>query len=197
MSDPQFLSGEVRNLAKKCLAGKHDGPDAFGNLISRLLHLTVAKQNEVLRLDKSPHPNTFIFGGALEATDPILLNNKRYLRITINFHHSQKTGITVERASYQYQLDREDNRRWMFRYDYLKNQPRGFPYPPSHFQMNAKFIYAPEHRDIHKVHFPARKFSLLDIIRLLAEEFHVPCNKPVKIWKPVLAECEGFFQDLA
>lgn len=35
------------------------------------------------------------------------------------------------------------------------------------------------------------------VIRLLVEEFGVPCNQPPAIWRPVLAEAERAFLEIA
>jgi hypothetical protein len=35
------------------------------------------------------------------------------------------------------------------------------------------------------------------VIRLLADQFGVPCNEPPEVWRPVLAEAEQTFLDIA
>lgn len=174
------------------MAGKNDSPSAFRDLISQILHLTVLKQNEVIRLWEFPKPDFFIVGGALAATDPIRLNNNHYLRLTMTLRHDKrKHRLMIEQASYQYQMEREDNHRWIFRYDYLLNQSPDSQYPPCHLQLNAKFpADVGLHRDMHKIHFPVNAISLEAVIRLLAEEFHVPCNKPATVWRHVLTESD-------
>ena len=56
----------------------------------------------------------------------------------------------------------------------------------------------PVYRDLlEHVHFPTGRISLEGILRLLAEQFSVPCNEPETVWRPMLAEAERTFLEIA
>ena len=48
-----------------------------------------------------------------------------------------------------------------------------------------------------RVHFPTMRVSLEAIIRLLVEDFRVPCEAPADVWRPVLAASEAAFLAIA
>lgn len=199
MDNSKFLLGEVRKLTKKSRDGARESYNAFKELVSLLLHQTVLKQNEVIRFSESPVPGRFLIGGSKESVTPLELNDGHYLRLSIVFRaDAQMRRLTVLETSYQYQPNRDKDHHWMFRYDYLKYPLPQDPHSSSHLQINAKLPQSPlGHHDLHKIHFPVGRMSLEAVIRLLAEEFHVPCNTPTKIWWPILAESERLFHEVA
>jgi hypothetical protein len=47
------------------------------------------------------------------------------------------------------------------------------------------------------VHFPTRRMSIESVLRLLITQYHVPPNSGAEIWRPMLAEAEHMFQEIA
>jgi hypothetical protein len=101
--------------------------------------------------------------------------------------------LKVVESSYQYQLD-DDGTHWVVRYDYLRD-PQG-AHPPGHVQINGTFA-ARVDGDMRRIHLPTGRVSLEAILRLLIEDFNVPSNEPPEIWRPVLAESEAAFEEIA
>jgi hypothetical protein len=131
--------------------------------------------------------------------DPLPLRDGRFLRLSMSLYVDveDRNYLKVEEASYQYQEDRE-GRDWIFRYDYLRN-PRD-PYPASHLQVNGDLRVAgvlPAGTELEDVHFPVGRPAVEWVIRLLAEQFRVPCREPDAIWRPVLATSERLFRGIA
>ena len=68
------------------------------------------------------------------------------------------------------------------------------PYPACHLQLRGTLI---ETGDVERVHFPTHRVSLEAVVRLLIEEFNVPTRTPAEFWRPLLAESEAIFLDIA
>ena len=69
---------------------------------------------------------------------------------------------------------------------------------PVAVQINAGFRgQAVPAVDLHRVHFPTGRMPLEGVIRLLADQFGVPCAEDASTWRPVLAETERAFLDIA
>ena len=105
--------------------------------------------------------------------------------------------LRVHSASYQYQLDLEGE-RWVFRYDYVR-VPND-QHPASHLQIRANLAEdgcLPAGKPLNRIHFPTGRTTIEAVIRLLAEQFHVPCNKPPEFWRPLLTETEREFERIA
>lgn len=69
-----------------------------------------------------------------------------------------------------------------------------------HLQLNAS-LKVPnvlnDYTPLKKIHFPTSRISLEAVIRLLAEEFRVPCADEPNIWRPMLTESESLFKGIA
>lgn len=144
-------------------------------------------------------PLKFFLGGWQDPVDPLPLQDGHFLRLTVSLFVDveDRNYLKVEQASYQYQAD-PAGRDWIFRYEYLRNPPHH--YPPSHLQINANLRVPgvlPANMDLERVHFPVGRLSIEWVIRLLAEQFNVPCREGPEIWRPVLAESEKIFIDIA
>ncbi|MBI4460044.1 MAG: hypothetical protein HY648_08305 [Acidobacteria bacterium] len=139
-----------------------------------------------------------MLAGLQGATDPLLLTNGRYLRFSITLYvapASENRRLKVHESSFQYQTDR-DGKHWVFRYDYLR-----YPshlYPGAHLQMRGN-LSEPVLGQVMlgKVHFPTWRVPLESVIRLLADQFGVPCNSEPELWRPALAETEKAFAEIA
>lgn len=177
------------------------GPEAFPpfvDLLNLLLRLTILAPEGAARLFYGPDPLRCVIGG-WSPLDPLPLRDGRFLRLTMSLYidTGDRNFLKVEQVSYQYQVD-ERGDEWVFRYEYLRNPEHR--YPASHVQVNASLRAAgvlPAGIRLERIHFPVGRFAVEWIIRLLAEQFDVPCAEPPAIWRPVLAESESVFASIA
>jgi len=130
----------------------------------------------------------------------VSLNDNRYLRLSVALFlepYQGRTRLKVEKSVYQYQLD-EPGDRWIVRYDYLRTPTD--PHSGMHVQIRGRLheteALEPD-ETLERVHFPTGRVSVEAVIRMLVEQFHVPTNEPPEIWRPVLAESERAFQQIA
>jgi hypothetical protein len=193
------LLGEVRELTARYQAGRPNCFEAFRQLTALLLHLTVLAPQGGVRLARGRRPDTLALGGWSGPDDPLPLLDNRYLRLSFTLFMAQTPEgprLKVQDSSYQYQADR-DGRDWIFRYDYLRVPPH--PHPAAHLQIRGGLAggYLSAGTPLERFHFPTGRVSLEGVIRLLADQFHVPCNEPPEIWRPVLAESEQAFLAIA
>jgi hypothetical protein len=105
--------------------------------------------------------------------------------------------LRVYEANYQYQEDLDSN-AWMVRYDYVR-VPED-EHPPSHVHVLGQLRYAsclPSKQPLERVHFPTGRIPIEAVIRLLADQFEVPCNCDANFWRPLLSESEDAFNAIA
>ena len=104
--------------------------------------------------------------------------------------------LKVDSSGFQYQAD-QDGKRWIFRYEYERNPPR--PHPPTHFHVRGNLMEAclPDGELLEDIHFPVLRISIEAIIRVLVDQFHVPCQSPRSVWRAMLTESERPFLDIA
>jgi hypothetical protein len=144
-------------------------------------------------------PNTRAIGVRRQ---PLLLNNGHFLRLLQSLQLDSIKGaaskLRVTAAQYQYQIDPEGE-RWVFRYEYLRTADD--PHPSCHLHVRGKLA---EHDDtlpadvaLERVHFPTGRMSLEAVIRCLVEQFKVPTTESADIWRPILAESERLFDQIA
>jgi hypothetical protein len=173
--------------------------EAFRELTAVLLNLTVLDPSSHVRLSylEGRHDRA-VLGGPQGPTDPLLLTDGRYLRVSISvfIDHDDERGpfLKVRESSLQYQADRE-GRDWVFRYDYLR-EPGPDPHPTAHLQVNADLRTVevlPPGAPLARVHFPTGRISIEAVIRLLIEQFGVQAREPTEVWREVLAETEQAF----
>ncbi|HCG00885.1 MAG TPA: hypothetical protein DEV93_10130 [Chloroflexi bacterium] len=141
-------------------------------------------------------------GGLGRVLAPVPLRDGRWLRLAIslyveNTEHGRR--LKAAQSSFQYQVSADPHADdWIFRYDYLRD-PRD-RYPAAHLQINAD-LKAPgvlaEQRPLARVHFPTGRVPLEAVIRLLAEDFGVPCGPLPEVWRAMLAEAESVFKEIA
>lgn len=137
-------------------------------------------------------------GGWKGPEDPIPLNDGRFLRISITLYLEETKDkgprVKVSKSSFQYQADKLGD-KWIFRYDYVRQPPD--PHPADHLHINGS-LAVPCLRDgqlLSGVHFPTDRIAIEAVIRLLIEQFGVPCNRN-DVWRSVLAESEALFKDI-
>lgn len=201
MSDVAQLVADVRHLTDLWMGGGPDAIEAFRDLADLLLRLTVMDPSSHVTATFGPRGrDAAALGGPAGTSDPILLNDGRYLRIAVSLivDRSDVRGyMRVRKASYQYQ-DRAGS-DWIFRYDYLR-QPGPNPQPTAHLQVNGD-LRVPgvleKSNPLGRIHFPTRRISLDAVIRLLAEHFHLPTNESPDVWRWALAGSEPSFVEEA
>lgn len=200
-AEPTVLRGRVRDLTKQYQAGGRDAFEAYRDLVSVLLGITILAPGGGVRLFSAPgeRERKMVLGGWLSVTDPLPLTDKRYLRLTMSLYRERVSAgwrLKMEKSALQYQID-ADGQQWMFRYDYLRYPPE--PHPAAHIQIRGTLTepILPPGMPLERVHFPTMRVSLEAIIRLLAEDFGVPCQTPSDVWRPVLAESEAAFLAVA
>ncbi len=189
---------KVVELNKRYLSGKPDAFDATLELLNLLLGLTVMAPGQSLRYTKLPsNPNTRLIG---DVERPVLLNDGRYLRVLVSMKleddkDAKLTKLRVYNSSFQYQHDAHEE-RWILRYDYVRNQT--LHHPSSHLQVAADLTHncLPGHRPFNRVHLPTARISAEAVIRLLADQFDIPCHADAGVWRPVLAEAERQFNKI-
>jgi len=200
-SELDLVLGEVRDLSERYKAGGPEAFDAFRELTARLLSLSVAAPYATVILSVGPRGrDTQVLSGRRGIGDPLPLNeNRGYLRLIMTLALVPVEGrrlLKVMDAGYQYQLD-EAGDRWVFRYDYRRVPPD--PHPAAHLQIRAtpEEGCLPPNRPLARIHFPSGRVSIEAVIRLLADQFGVPCNRGPILWRPVLAESERIFHEIA
>lgn len=155
-----------------------------------------------VRLTYGPRPQTAALGGAKGPTDPLRLVDGRFLRMSVSLFldEADERGalLKVRESSFQYQVDTE-GKQWVFRYDYLR-EPGSDPHPTAHLQIRGRADepeVLPEKMSLDRVHFPTGRISLEAVIRLLIEQFRLQPRTPPEVWRPVLAESERSFREIA
>lgn len=181
------------------MAGGREAFPPFAELLNLLLRLTILAPEGTARPFYGPDPFRFAIGGWTEILDPLPLRDGRFLRLTMSLYidREDRDFLKVDQVSYQYQVDVAGD-EWVFRYEYLRNPPHH--YPASHVQVNASLRTAgvlPVGIGLERIHFPVGRFPIEWIIRLLAEQFAVPCAEPPDVWRPVMAESESIFASIA
>ncbi|MGH9785703.1 MAG: hypothetical protein ACRD88_16135 [Terriglobia bacterium] len=194
-----FQLGKVRNLIQRFKAGGPEAFEPFRELVSRLLSLTIMQPGSGVGLFYyAGRRERGVVAGLQSSTDPLALTNGGYLRLSITLYvapASEGHRLKVAESSFQYQADR-DGKNWVFRYDYLRNPPH--QYPGAHLQIRGTLSEQVLHeRMLEKIHFPTWRIPLESVVRLLADQFQVPCNAPPELWRPVLAESEKAFAEIA
>ena len=193
------LLGKVRQLNDTIRAGGPAAIPAFRELTNLLLNLTILAPGGTIKLVRLSDERTKAVLGGLNPRDPLKLSDGRYLRVSAKLYldlSTQQHYLKVEETSYQYQLDQE-GKQWIFRYDYLRNPPA--THPAAHLQIRGELTEEEAFGNLalSRVHFPTGRVSIEGVIRLLAEQFGVPCNQTPEIWRKVLALSEQDFLRVA
>jgi hypothetical protein len=201
--DVPALVGDARELTRRYMAGGRDAFLPFQELAALLLRLTVLRRGGMVRLSYASSGRELAFlGGAAGMFDPLPLNDGRFLRLTMSLYLASDDPrgrlLKVYKSSFQYQVDRAGE-CWIMRYDYQR-KPGPEAHPQTHLQLRGALVEAGVLRPscpLERVHFPTGRVSVEGVIRLLADQFGVPCNEPPEVWRPVLAEAERTFLDIA
>ena len=183
--DPAYLLATVRRLTAVYQAGGPAAFQAFRDLAFLLLSVTVLRTPPGgVRLIRIPgRPEREALGGWSGPDDPLPLNDGHFLRLSVALYLEHTTAgarLKVAECSYQY-------------------QPPPHAHPAAHLQVRGELTepYLPEGTSLARVHFPTGRVPLEAVIRLLAEQFRVPCNTAPEVWRPALAESERAFLEIA
>lgn len=189
------LLAVVRALTQDCRAADRRCLVAWRDLAALLLTRTVLAEGVAPRLYAfGASRDRGSLGGVTRIGAPLRLRDRGYLRLSMAMEIRHGRFLVAE-SSYQYQHD-EDDRRWVFRYDYRRNP--NDPYPGAHLQVRGALEEpTADGRALERVHFPTGRVSLESVIRLLVEEFRVPCGLPLEVWRPLLEESERLFHEHA
>lgn len=184
--------------------GGKEGLEAYRQLTSKLLNLTVLDPSQYPRLVylKEGSWDVAVLGGLNGPSDPLLLTDGRYLRVsvTVFIDHEDDRGpfIKVRTSSFQYQVDR-DAEQPIFRYDYLR-EPGPDPHPTAHLQVYGSPTEPeafPTDTPLSRIHFPTGRVAIEAVIRCLVEQFGVPTREDARIWRAALTETEREFLKVA
>jgi hypothetical protein len=184
------------------MAGKSPSSfHAFRDLVQLILGNTILANGVAVCLAKGPRTDAYVVGGYGRGakTDPLALTDGRFLRLTFRlFLIKTDAGprVKVEVSCFQYQLDKEGD-HWVFRYDYVREPSEPHPYAHLHVRGALAESCLSYKQSLDDVHFPTNRVSLESVIRLLIEQFKVQSNRPVEIWRPLLAESEALFLNIA
>lgn len=200
---------DIREFIRLFKNGDRDeSVEGFRCLLDRVLRLTILDDRSYVRTvtNREDADSPRILAGPDGVEDPLLLNNGYYLRLIVDVAWDG-TRLQVAESTFQYQVDQAGS-NWLFRYDFLRNRPN--EKPEAHLHISGKLdesFELPENRwTLKDVHFPtAKRVSVESVIRLLADDFQIPCNnqdeldlgddKKEHLWRAVLRESEraGFF----
>ncbi|MBZ0188334.1 MAG: hypothetical protein K8F91_18945 [Candidatus Obscuribacterales bacterium] len=194
---------EYRLLAQKVLNGGRAAATNFGDLISRLINLTIAKDSGHVPVISGSGRLVNIQGWN-DAGNAVPLTNGCFLRIAYQVYLSDKDDyLRTAKNIYQYQTDQPGKNTWIFRYDYIR-KPDDI-HPPSHLQIRANLTESVpvKKNSLEHVHFPTERVSIEAILRLLINDFDVPCKckevleDETPLWEAVLRATEAPWQDVA
>jgi hypothetical protein len=203
--EPARSIAEASRLTAGYLAGDAGSFRAFRDLAQLLLQLTILDAHEFVQLSREVPgpdraPQRVLGGRGGLPTRPVRLRDGRYLRVSVALWLADTADgrrLKVSDSSYQYQADR-DGEQEIFRFDYLR-QPHRLE-PAAHLNLYADLAIPgvlPAGRPHSRVHYPTGRVPLEAVIRLLADDFQVPCATPDHVWRPVLRASEQAFHDIA
>lgn len=133
-------------------------------------------------------------------TRPVRLHNGRYLRVSVALWLADTPDgrrLKVSDSSYQYQADEQGDQE-IFRFDYLR-QPHRLE-PAAHLNLYGDLSVPgvlPPGKPHSRVHYPTGRVPIEAVIRLLADDYAVPCATDESVWRPVLAASEAAFRQVA
>jgi hypothetical protein len=196
---PEQLA-EVRRLGERATKEFGSCRDLLTNLLNRTI---LARDHPGLRVHYLGGSRAqVVLGGAGTPLDPLPLRDGRYLRVMASLFVGRDGWTRVSQPSFQYQHTSDPGLSddWIFRYDYLRDPVAADRHPQSDLQVNGRLTHddvLPAHRPLGRIHFPTRRMPLEGVIRLLVEQFDVPTAEPTEFWRPLLAQTERAFFEIA
>lgn len=196
----------IRQASRACRAGGPGAFDGFRDLVNYLFCLTVGHEKAGIRLSQATgrHAKSrMLTGGHDPKGQPVVkLMNGHYLQLIVSLYMDPDRRDQYLRTSmslFQYQLD-EAGDDWIFRYEYRREPDPGEPKPVGHLHVRGSLLSGSvlvKKQLLEHVHFPCGRPTIESVIRLLADDFHVPASAPDGLWRPALAESERDFLDVA
>ena len=124
------------------------------------------------------------------------LENGRYLYLYqhLGLRREERYLTTLE---YRYVYEEtEDEDSWIFRYEYQREPPGGYPYPLAHLHVNASPGGYQAGKPFPRLHLPTgKRVTIEDVVRHLLDEHEVPAVSP-DTWQDVLAGTTEAFDEI-
>jgi hypothetical protein len=205
-ADLPKLLGRARELTAGYQAGGEQAFEAYRELLNFIFRLTVMDASAGVRVHRLKGDDVKRVIAPLQGPQmPLPLNGGAFLRFNINAFLGDtakapgRLVLKIADEAFQYQLD-DQGTEWIFRYEYQRD-PAVNRHPPAHLHVKADLKRGPEvfgdDHPLDRVHFPTGRVSVPAIIRLLVEQFGVPCHEDPELWRPVLAQVESDFHEIA
>jgi len=195
---PSLLS-QIRDLTERYKAGNDPHSfEAFKDLVHLLFSYTILEDGQALRLMKGQHEASRVLCGWVPL-EPLKLIDNRYLSLSMTlFLERTDKGprVKVAGSKFQYQLDKLGD-AWIFRYDYARESPSQHPSNHLHIRGTLTEQCLADKQLLEHIHFGTDRVSFESVIRLLIEQFGIVPKSPQDIWRPMLAESERLFKEIA
>ncbi len=200
---PNYEStAEAIRVANGTLRSGGEGTfESFRELVSRLFCLTVGHKKASVHLRRlKDGSRAELEGGYGEAPAVIRLTNDCFLRLVVALYLDPRDQyLRTSLSCFQYQTD-EAGEDWVFRYEYNRTRNADEVKPTGHLHVRSALVSETaldNKRPFARVHFPCGRPTIESTIRLLIDDFGVPPDAPEEVWRPVLAESERSFLDVA
>jgi len=127
--------------------------------------------------------------------EPLPLTNGHFLYLynALGLRRKERYLATLEYL-YWYQATADSN-SWIFRYEYLRDPPPGYPYAPCHVHVNAKPATYTGAKPFHDLHLPAgERVTVEHVVRHLIAEHGINPISPK--WEETLKSAEDHFHEI-
>jgi hypothetical protein len=172
---------------------------AFAALFAHVLNVSVAKHAHVPLVPVLREPwtdSTWLLShvDSLKVPTAFELNDGTWLFAaqTLGVRESRRDGnrwLTTLQHAYQWQAEEDDN-SWIVRWDY-RREPND-EYPAAHIHVNgAPSTYPATGKVFPKLHLPAGRVALEEVVAFLVDEVGVPASSGT--WREVVAESKEIF----
>ena len=127
--------------------------------------------------------------------EPLPLTNGHFLYLynALGLRRKERYLATLE-YRYWYKATADSN-SWIFRYEYLRDPPPGYPYAPCHVHVNAKPATYTGAKPFHDLHLPAgERVTVEHVVRHLIAEHGINPISPK--WEETLKSAEDHFHEI-
>ena len=124
---------------------------------------------------------------------PLVNSHYLYLYNQLGLKRKKPDPATLE-YRYWYQATADEN-SWIFRYEYLRDPPSGYPYAQCHLHVNARAGTYKGVKPFHDLHLPVGdRVTIEFLVRHLISEHGV---SPISSnWKPIVERAEEEFREI-
>jgi hypothetical protein len=197
--------GTAIRLIEATLAGGDESAMHFREFLQFLLSRTIMKDTSFLKVQQ--RNDRFIISGPNYSNEQIAtakpkellrslkLNDGHYLYLFYEaaLDRTDHDYLKIQLTKMSYHLD-EWGREQLFRFDHLRKAPNKYPF--SHLHVYGTWMHGYSGKELKSVHFPVIRPTVEGIIRLLIDEFGVPCSLPDKEWREMLDQSEQKFVEV-